>query len=115
MSACEPPDVRLRILWCPPAAPLQSPDGKPDPLGDWLFGHSTVRGTPFATSVEMDCYLTKKQVAETLGVSPSRVRQLVHQGLLRPDGRRSPRGTWLFLPDTVRGYLEACMMTPTKA
>jgi len=48
--------------------------------------------------------MTTKEVAKILGVTPSRIRQLLRQDLL--NGHRLPAGLWLISQDDLAHYQE---------
>jgi len=48
--------------------------------------------------------MTTKEIAKILGVTPSRVRQLLRQELL--NGHRLPAGLWLISQDDLHRYQE---------
>lgn len=56
--------------------------------------------------------ITTEQVADILGVTASRVRQLAASGQL--PGRKTARDVWLFDPETVRGYRDNPGRTGTR-
>ena len=63
------------------------------------------RSVTYPARVATDKLLSTEQVATLLGVSPSRVRQLVREGLLRPESL-APRAH-LFRPEAIETYRAA--------
>ena len=59
-----------------------------------------------------DPWLTTAQAAEYVGCKgPSTIRKWMQRGLLQPDGRRGPRGSWLFRQSNLDSFLADCALT----
>ena len=60
----------------------------------------------------MEPLWTIRDVGNYVGLSESRVRDLVAEGKLKPFGRRGPRGAYLFRQEEVDRWLRSCFADP---